>query len=56
MQAAGSVLPYRLGMPARNQPTPQDAATARQILLDGMARDTGVSELAAELGPLHFWA
>ena len=52
-EAAGSVLPYRLGMPARKRPTPQDAATARRILLDGMARDTGVSELAGELAPLH---
>ena len=35
------------------QPTAQDAATARRILLDGMARDTGVFELAGELAPLH---
>ena len=35
------------------QPTPQDAATARRILLDGMACDTGVFELAGELAPLH---
>jgi hypothetical protein len=40
-------------MPARKRPTPQDAATARRILLDGMARDTGVSELAGELAALH---
>jgi hypothetical protein len=40
-------------MPARKRPTPQDAATARRILLDGMARDTGVSGLAGELAPLH---
>jgi hypothetical protein len=40
-------------MPARKRPTPQDAATARRILLDGMARDTEVSELAGELAPLH---
>ena len=46
-------MPYRLGMPARKRPTPQDAVTARRILLDGMARDTGVSELAGELAPLH---
>jgi hypothetical protein len=51
--AAGPVLPYRLGMPARKGPTPQDAATARRILLDGMARDAEVSELAGELAPLH---
>jgi hypothetical protein len=40
-------------MPAMKQPTAQDAATARRILLDGMARDTGVFELAGELAPLH---
>lgn len=51
--AAGPVLPYRLGMPARKGPTPQDAATARRILLDGMARDAEISELAGELAPLH---
>src|ERR1700680_337243 len=28
-EAAGPVLPYRLGMPARKGPSPQDAATAR---------------------------
>ncbi len=50
---ARTVLPYGLGMPARKRPTPQDAATARRILLDGMARDTGVSELAGQLAPLH---
>jgi hypothetical protein len=40
-------------MPVRKRPTPQDAATARRIVLDGMARDTEVSELAGELAPLH---
>src|ERR1019366_83970 len=40
-------------MPARKRPTPQDAATARRILLDGMAQDTEVSELAGELAPRH---
>jgi hypothetical protein len=40
-------------MPARKRPTPQDATTARRILLDGIARDTGLSELAGELAPLH---
>jgi hypothetical protein len=40
-------------MPARKRPTPQDAVIARQILLAGMARDTGISELAGELAPLH---
>lgn len=52
-EAAGSVLPYRLGMPARKRPTSQDAASARRILLDGMARNTEVSELVGELAPLH---
>jgi len=40
-------------MPARKRPTLQDAATARRVLLDGMARDTEVSELIGELAPLH---
>lgn len=40
-------------MPARNLPTLRDAATARRILLDGLARDSEVSELAGELAPLH---
>jgi hypothetical protein len=40
-------------MPARKRPTPQDAATARRILIDGMARDIEVPELMGELAPLH---
>ncbi len=40
-------------MPARNLPTPEDAAVARRILLDGLARATEVAELAGELAPLH---
>jgi hypothetical protein len=40
-------------MAAMKQPTAQDAATARRILLDGIARDTGVFQLAGELAPLH---
>jgi hypothetical protein len=52
-QTAGSVLPYRLGMPARKLPTPQDTAAARRVLLDGLARDSDLSELAGELAPLH---
>ena len=40
-------------MPARKRPTPQDAATARRILLDRLARNSDVSELAGELAPLH---
>ncbi len=40
-------------MPARKPPTAQDAETARGILLDGLARDTGIFELVSELAPLH---
>lgn len=40
-------------MPARNLPTPQDAAVARRILLDGLAGDSEVSTLVAELAALH---
>jgi hypothetical protein len=39
-------------MPASKLPTPQDAA-ARRIMLDGLARDAGLSELVTELAPLH---
>src|SRR5262252_9762629 len=38
---------------ARMRPTPDDAATARRILLDGLARDAQVFELLGELEPLH---
>ena len=48
-----AVVAYGLGMPARKLPTPQDAAAARRIVLDGLARDADLSELAAELAPLH---
>jgi hypothetical protein len=34
-------------------PTPQDAATARRMLLDGLARDADILELVSELAPLH---
>src|ERR1700730_1644360 len=40
-------------MPARKRLTPEDAAPVRRILLDGMARDAEISELAGELAPLH---
>ena len=40
-------------MPARKQPTPQDAATARRILLDGLARDADIFGLMSELAALH---
>ena len=52
LKARGAILPYRLGM-ARKRPTPEDAATARRILLDGLARDALVFELLGELEPLH---
>lgn len=44
---------YGLGMPARKRPTPQDAAAAGRIVLDGLARDADLSELVTELAPLH---
>jgi hypothetical protein len=40
-------------MPARKQPTPRDAITARRALLDGIARETDVHELVGELAALH---
>ena len=40
-------------MPARKRPAPEDAGTARRILLDGLARDADVVELVSELAPLH---
>jgi hypothetical protein len=40
-------------MPATKRPAPQDAATARPIMLDGLARDSDISELVGELAPLH---
>jgi hypothetical protein len=40
-------------MAAKKGPTPQDAAAARRILLDGLARDSDLSELEGELAPLH---
>jgi hypothetical protein len=40
-------------MPARKRPDAEDAATARQILLDGLAHDTSLPGLVSELAPLH---
>ncbi len=40
-------------MPVPKRPTPQDAATARQILLGGLARDSEAAQLAGELAPMH---
>jgi hypothetical protein len=47
------VLPYRRDMPARRRPTAEDTVTARRVLLDGLARDADIFELASELAPLH---
>jgi hypothetical protein len=38
---------------ANKRPSPDDAATARRILLDGLARDTQIFGLLGELEPLH---
>jgi len=38
---------------ATNRTTPEDAATARQILLHGLARDARVPGLLGELEPWH---
>jgi hypothetical protein len=46
-------MPYRRVMPARKRPTPEDTVTARRVLLDGLARDADIFELASELAPLH---
>ena len=40
-------------MAARKRPTPEDAATARHILLAGLARDADIFELLSQLAPLH---
>jgi hypothetical protein len=40
-------------MPAGKLPTPQDAAAARRIVLDGLARDADIHELVRELEPWH---
>jgi hypothetical protein len=47
------VLPYRGDMPARKRPTAEDTATARRVLLDGLARDADILELVREVAPLH---
>jgi len=46
-------MPYGLGMAARKRPTPDDAATARRILLDGLADGTETFKLLGDLEPLH---
>ena len=44
---------YGLVMPAARMPTPADAATARRILLDGLAQDAALPDLLGDLEPLH---
>jgi len=44
---------YGLDMPAMKRPAPQDAVTARRILLGGLARDAGILDLVSDLAPLH---
>ena len=44
---------YGLDMPANKRPTPEDAVTASQILLDGLGRDADVFDLLGQLAPLH---
>ena len=40
-------------MPARKRPAPEDAGTARRVLLDGLTRGADVLELVSEVAPLH---
>lgn len=40
-------------MPAKKQPTPEDAETARRVLLEGLTRDADIFQIAADLTPLH---
>lgn len=49
----GARCSYRRRMPSRRSPTAQDVATARQILLDGLARDVDLVEILNQLAPLH---
>jgi hypothetical protein len=43
----------RTAKPIAHLPSPPDAATARRILLGGLAQGTEVAELVGELAPLH---
>lgn len=40
-------------MPARKRPTAEDAADARRVVLDRLARDADIAELESALAPLH---
>jgi hypothetical protein len=44
---------YRLGMPVRKRSTPEDAVTARRVLLGGLGDGAGLFGLLGELEPLH---
>jgi len=44
---------YRLDMPTRKRPTPEDAATARRVLLGRLGDGTELFGLLGELEPLH---
>ncbi len=44
---------YGLVMPAASHPAPEDAVTARLVLLSGLARDAALPDLLSELEPLH---
>jgi hypothetical protein len=48
-----AILPYRRDMPARKRAAPEDTATARRLLLDGLARDADIFQLAGDLAFLH---
>jgi hypothetical protein len=48
---AGSALPS--GYACQEAADPEDTGTARQTLLDGLARDADIFELVTELAPLH---
>lgn len=40
-------------MPSSKRPVPQDAVTARRILITGLARDADTFRIVSELAPLH---
>jgi hypothetical protein len=40
-------------MPSKKRPTAEDAATARRMLLDGLARDTDIFEVLGGIASLH---
>ena len=51
--AAARGVGYGLVMPAARKPAPEDAVTARQLLLSGLAADATLPELLSRLEPLH---